>query len=62
MSSGVLHSVVIPVFNEEGNVRELADRLVAVLEETQNTFEIIFVDDGSRDDTSTMVRALSARD
>ena len=62
MSSAVHHSVVIPVFNEEGNVRELADRLVAVLEETQNTFEIIFVDDGSRDDTSTMVRALSARE
>jgi glycosyltransferase involved in cell wall biosynthesis len=62
MSSGIAHSVIIPVFNEEGNVRELADRLVAVLEETQSGFEIIFIDDGSRDDTSTMVRALSARD
>jgi glycosyltransferase involved in cell wall biosynthesis len=60
--SGTFHSVVIPVFNEEGNVRELCDRLVAVLEETKKSFEIVVVDDGSRDDTSTMVRALAARD
>jgi glycosyltransferase involved in cell wall biosynthesis len=64
MSSGssVFHSVIIPVYNEEANVRELADRLVPVLERTRKTFEIVFIDDGSRDGTSTMVRALSSRD
>jgi polyisoprenyl-phosphate glycosyltransferase len=61
-SVGVWHSVVIPVYNEEANVRELVDRLVPVLERTGKTFEIVFVDDGSRDDTASMVRAASSRD
>jgi dolichol-phosphate mannosyltransferase len=58
----VFHSVIIPVYNEEGNVRELGERLVAVLERTKKSFEIVFIDDGSRDQTPTMVRALAARD
>src|SRR5690606_14204100 len=45
---GIEHSVVIPLLNEEGNVRELYERLVAVLEATGAPFGIIFVDDGSR--------------
>ena len=56
------HSVVIPLYNEEDNVRELVDRLVPVLERTALGFEIVFVDDGSRDQTSAMVRAASAVD
>jgi polyisoprenyl-phosphate glycosyltransferase len=64
MSSGVAvaHSVVIPLYNEEDNVRELVDRLVPVLERTKQGFEIVFIDDGSRDHTSAMVRAASAAD
>jgi undecaprenyl-phosphate 4-deoxy-4-formamido-L-arabinose transferase len=42
-------SVVIPVFNEEENLPELARRLLAVLTAQPYTFEIIFVDDGSAD-------------
>lgn len=56
------HSVVIPVMNEEGNVRELAERLVRVLEATGRAFEIVFVDDGSRDQTPVLLRALAAND
>ena len=56
------HSVVIPVYNEEANVRELADRLVQVLGRTSETFEVVFVDDGSRDGTADVIRALCARD
>jgi polyisoprenyl-phosphate glycosyltransferase len=56
------HSVVIPVYNEEANVRELAQRLVPVLERAGKSFEILFVDDGSRDQTAAMVRALAAAD
>lgn len=56
------HSVVIPVYNEEGNVRALAERLVVVLEQAAKPFEIVFVDDGSKDATVPMVRALSAGD
>jgi glycosyltransferase involved in cell wall biosynthesis len=60
--SALWHSVVIPVFNEEANVRELVERIVPVLEQTGKSFEIILVDDGSRDATPAMVRALVAHD
>jgi dolichol-phosphate mannosyltransferase len=60
--SEIEHSVVIPVYNEQSNIRELAERLVPVLERTNKPFEIVFVDDGSRDQTAEMVRALSAAD
>lgn len=42
-------SVVLPVFNEEENLDELRSRLVAALEACGRTFEVVFVDDGSRD-------------
>ena len=64
MSPGALlaHSVVIPLYNEQDNVRELVDRLVPVLERTDQAFEIVFVDDGSRDQTSDVVRVAAAAD
>jgi len=42
-------SVVIPVYNEEENLRELSRRLLATLTADGRSFEIIFVDDGSAD-------------
>ncbi len=42
-------SVVIPVYNEEENLRELAERLMRTLTAMGRPFEIILVDDGSRD-------------
>jgi hypothetical protein len=44
-------SVVITVFNEEGNTTVLHSRLAAVLEDTHINYEVIFVDDGSNDDS-----------
>jgi glycosyltransferase involved in cell wall biosynthesis len=55
-------SVVIPVFNEEGSVGELARRLVDVLSGMGTTWEVIFVDDGSRDRTAEIVREANARE
>ena len=49
-------SVVIPVLNEEGSVAELSRQLVEVLESTGRSFEIVYVDDGSRDGTVEQVR------
>jgi len=61
-SSSIWHSVVIPVYNEEANVRELAERLVPVMEQAAKSFEIVFVDDGSTDETAAMLRSICARD
>jgi glycosyltransferase involved in cell wall biosynthesis len=49
-------SVIIPVLDEAATVSELADRISAILDELGRSFEIIFVDDGSTDDTSERVR------
>ena len=55
-------SVIIPVYNEEQNVGPLHERLKTVLESTGRTYEIIFVDDGSRDGTFEALVELCARD
>lgn len=52
-------SVVIPVRNEAGNAAPLAAEITTVLQ-GRHSFEIIFVDDGSRDATATELDALAA--
>jgi dolichol-phosphate mannosyltransferase len=52
----------VPVYNEEGNVEQLATRTVAAMQSTQSRFEILFVDDGSSDSTPERLRILAARD
>jgi dolichol-phosphate mannosyltransferase len=58
----ITYSVVVPVFNEEGNVDTLASRVIATMESLGAPFELLFVDDGSRDDTPERLRRLAARD
>lgn len=55
-------SIVVPVYNEEGNLEELHRRLVSTLEGMGRTFELIFVDDGSRDGSYHKLEQLFARD
>ncbi len=50
-------SVVVPLYNEEGNVFELHRRIKVALEKTGQPYEIIFVDDGSRDKTRAEAEA-----
>jgi glycosyltransferase involved in cell wall biosynthesis len=49
-------SVLVPVLDEEATVLELAARVAAVLDGLGRRFEIVFVDDGSRDATPARVR------
>ena len=49
-------TVVVPVLDEEGTVEELARRVGDVLGQLGKTFEIVFVDDGSRDATCERIR------
>ena len=55
-------SVLIPVFNEEATLGELAQRTRAVLDDLGASFEILFVDDGSTDRSWATIRELSAGD
>ncbi|HUQ75673.1 MAG TPA: glycosyltransferase [Burkholderiales bacterium] len=52
-------SVVIPVYNEEANVAELVERVGAALRRSGKSFELICVDDGSRDGSAAALDALA---
>lgn len=55
-------SVVIPVFNEEENLPELLRRLVSALDALDRSFEVILVNDGSRDRSLELLRAAAEGD
>ncbi len=55
-------SVVIPIFNEAENIRGLYKGILDALEPTSEQFEVLFVDDGSTDQTLTVLRRLVADD
>lgn len=55
-------SVVIPVYNEEENLPHLWPELRAVLESLGLAFEVVFVDDGSRDRSAELIRELREAD
>jgi glycosyltransferase involved in cell wall biosynthesis len=55
-------SVVIPVYNEEENLPPLWAELRAVLEALNLTFEVVFVDDGSRDRSAEIIRGFREAD
>jgi polyisoprenyl-phosphate glycosyltransferase len=55
-------TVVVPIYNEEENLPTLYDRLVSVLEGAKIEFEILFVDDGSNDESPQMLNNLEASD
>lgn len=52
-------SIVIPVYNEEGNIRPLHGRLKTVLTEMKCEYELIFVDDGSTDKSFDIQKSIS---
>jgi len=55
-------SIIVPIFEEEATVDELYRRTVAALEEDGRSFEVLFVDDGSRDGTFARLEHLHAAD
>src|SRR5579885_464172 len=56
------YSIVVPLHNEQENVTDLYDRLKAVMEVNGESFEIVLVDDGSRDRTFVLLREIAAVD
>lgn len=55
-------SLVIPVYNEDENLRELHQEITAALVDTPYAYEVIFVDDGSTDRSFAVMEALHAED
>lgn len=58
----VILSVVIPIYNEEETLSVLAERLLAVLEEMGESWEVVFVNDGSTDASGDIIRRLHQGD
>ena len=54
-----LLSIVIPCFNEEAVLHELVRRLKEVLLKVDNSYEVVLIDDGSRDKTWPIIEELS---
>ncbi len=55
-------SIVVPVFNEQATLDTLIVRLTGALEATGDRFEVVFVNDGSRDRSAEMLRLHYQRD
>ena len=55
-------SVVIPIFNEAGNIERLHKELTAALRGLGRDYEVIAINDGSSDDSADMLNAVQARD
>jgi len=58
----IRYSVVVPVYQEEAVVQETHRRLTAVLESLGENWELIYVNDGSRDRTGLLVRSFCGLD
>ena len=55
-------SVVIPVYNEQGNIEPLHRELTQALEELGRGYEVIAINDGSQDDSGRMLNRLQEKD
>lgn len=57
-TSKIYYSVIVPVYNEEGNVKKLNHQIKQVMKTLRKTFEIIYINDGSTDNTLEELKLL----
>ncbi|MGQ9886959.1 MAG: glycosyltransferase [Aggregatilineales bacterium] len=62
MSERPRYSIVAPIYNEEGNIRVLYERISAVMDSTGESWELVTVNDGSRDRSLELLQELAAKD
>lgn len=55
-------SIVIPIYNEEENLQNLYTRLTNAAPSWKEDYEIVLIDDGSRDNSLTMMRVMAEKD
>ena len=58
----ITYSIIAPIYNEYDNLPELYRRVKEVMDSTGETWELILVDDGSSDNSTTRIRELAAKD
>ena len=58
----ITHSVIVPVYNSAATLQRLYDRLVAVMEDLDAAFEIIFIDDCSTDESWLLLSRIAQID
>lgn len=56
LGSAIDVSIVLPVYNEKGHLREEVDRITAAMDASEFSYEIIVVDDGSNDGSGAELR------
>lgn len=62
MSHRPRYSIVAPIYNEEGNIPLLYERIQQVMDTTQESWELVLVNDGSRDRSLELMTELAAQD
>ncbi|WP_160676801.1 glycosyltransferase family 2 protein [Clostridium sp. C8-1-8] len=62
MSKETIYSVVVPLYNEELVISESYRRLKFVMDKTEECYEIIFINDGSKDNTRRIAEDICKRD
>ena len=55
-------SIVVPCYNEEGNVKAFSEAVYKVFKNKKIKYEIIFVNDGSKDDTVKQLKEIVAQE
>mgnify|MGYP000754002590 CR=1 FL=1 len=55
-------SVIVPLYNEQESVRPLYAAIVQAVDQLERPYEMVFVDDGSKDDTVAVAASLARRD
>lgn len=56
------YSIIAPIYNEEGNIPELYQRVREVMDQTGDPWELVLVDDGSRDRSRELISELAEKD
>lgn len=62
MEKKARYSIIAPVYNEEGTLHKLYDEITRTMDQTGETWELILVNDGSRDRSAEIMREMHEKD